>query len=117
MVPFIDEWMLQWYAYVPGFLIVTVADDPPSMSPVSNAPLFAVNVCVVPSLFVTLTFAPAFTSSVFGENATPLIVTAGLFARDVAAPAATAPRLSASSSAAVSAVRRVRIDRVGVDCM
>src|SRR5215207_2917701 len=87
------------------------------MSPVSNAPLFAVNVYVVPSLLVTLTFDPALTWSVFGEKAKPLMVTAPLFARGVDAPAVTTTKLTARNRTAVSAVRRTRTDRVGVKGM
>ena len=42
-------------------MIVTVADEPLSMSPVSKAPLLAVNVWVVLSAFLTVTLVPAFT--------------------------------------------------------
>src|SRR3954447_24839098 len=88
------------------------------MSPVSNAPLLAVKVCVVPSLFFTVTLDPAFTVSVFGENARFLMVTDGLLARGVDAPAGTpvttpltTPRPRASSVVAPSAAKRDARDR------
>src|SRR3954453_3870969 len=90
------------------------------MSPVSNAPLLAVNVCAVPSLFFTVILAPAFTDSVFGENARFLIETVGLLARGVVAPAAptaTTPRLHISNRAVAVAASRdatVRLDRVSM---
>src|SRR4051794_12343979 len=87
------------------------------MSPVSNAPLLAVKVCVVPSLFFTVTFEPAFTSSVFGVNARFLIVTDGLLARGVDAPAGPTTRLVRSNRRAVRAVTGAATDRVRVECM
>jgi hypothetical protein len=54
--------MLQWNPYEPAVVgAVNVAVDPGLMSPVFHSPLSAVFVCVVESMFSTVTVAPGFT--------------------------------------------------------
>lgn len=54
---------VQWYAYVPAASVEVsrVADDPPEMMPVSNAPPSAVAECPTESLFWNTTLSPFFT--------------------------------------------------------
>src|SRR5882724_10097552 len=68
--------MSQWYAYVPGAPIVTVACPPPSMWPVSNPPRSAVAVCTALSALVMVIVVPALTWIGVGENAKFLMVMA-----------------------------------------
>jgi hypothetical protein len=63
---------LQWYEYVPALVNVKEYDEPVGRSGdvhMSALPESAVQVCVVESLFVTVTFVPAFTFSGVGLNA------------------------------------------------
>src|SRR4051812_12183701 len=68
-------WMLQWYGTLPAALSEIVAELPGLMSFVSKELSFAVAVCAVVSLLVTVTFDPALTVSAAGANLKLLMVT------------------------------------------
>ena len=69
-LPVIDEWMLQWYVYVPGLLKVN-EKVPPAWEPESKPPPFvAVTVwCVQPALNAQVTLVPVLTGRLDGVNA------------------------------------------------
>lgn len=76
MRPVIDGWIAQWYVNVPGASKRVVDDAPSTSGPELHAPVSDVHVCVALSRLVTVTDEPRRTSSGFGENAKPAIVSA-----------------------------------------
>ena len=70
------EWMVQWYAKVPGVLAVKLKLAPLASVPLSKVvPSSDVTVWATPSLFFQVTVVPAFTVSVAGPNAMATIDT------------------------------------------
>jgi hypothetical protein len=58
------EWKVQWKAYEPGFVgAVNVLVDPASTVVSKALPVSAVTLCVTPSMFITVTFAPGLTDA------------------------------------------------------
>ena len=84
-VPIMEGWSEQWYWNIPAVVIVMGVLVPPfPMSPVLNAPPFAVAVCVVPELLRHATVCPTYTVAGFGSQdmvvllATMVIVTSAV---------------------------------------
>src|SRR6478609_5615069 len=96
--------MLHRYANVPAVVNVTTLLAPLGMSPVSNDPSIAVNVCVTPSPFLTVMLVPLVTVRVRGANvkfSITIVFAAGFApaaATEVLGPAIT--RVSASAAIA-----------------
>src|SRR6478609_528762 len=105
-VPVIDGWMLHRYANVPAVVSVTTLLAPLRMSPVSNDPSVALNVCVTPSVFLTVMLVPLVTVRVRGANVKFSITIA--FAAGCAPAAATealGPAITrVSASAAIATI-------------
>lgn len=70
-MPVIEGWILQWYEKVPALVNVKEYDEPEDRSGDVHdtaSPESELQVCVVESLLVTVTFAPRFTFNVAGEK-------------------------------------------------
>jgi hypothetical protein len=99
-VPVMNGWISQWYANDPAARMVIVR-EPLTKTPVSQVPLFAVEVCETLSLFVQVTVSPTLTVTLLGTNEKFLIDTAAL-----AAAALVASTKASESSEKAAAITR-----------
>ena len=68
-VPFMNEWMLQWYANVPALVNVNEREAPAVITPVSHVPVSEVDVWLNASRFVHVTVSPTLIVVAAGANA------------------------------------------------
>ena len=101
MVPVIDAWIAQWYAYVPAFAnVIVLLVAPAPITPVSNAPgVLDVAVWAVVSAFDQVMDSPGAMVALGGVNAKLRIVTVWL------SPSAA----FGSSTAAATMIRAIRM--------
>ena len=109
IVPFMNVWKVQWYAYVPAAVNASVLPPWGAIAPVSNAPVSDVAVCSSGSLFSQLTLSPTLIVTFAGTNVKFWMVTVWIAAQaGMVRDALARTTAAATRSARVSRVRRIR---------
>lgn len=106
IVPFMNVWKVQWYAYVPAAVKGIVLPPCGAIAPVSNAPVSDVAVCSSGSLFSQLTPSPTLIVTLGGANAKLWMVTVWIAAQ--AGMARDAP----TSAIAAATKKKARVRRI-----
>jgi hypothetical protein len=104
-----DEWIVQWYAYVPALVNGWLNVEPLESVPLSNEPSSAVTVCEALPVFVQVTVVPTLTVVGDGWNPKSTIV-AGVEPPAGASLAAAALAAAVAAGATVAAGAEVDAD-------